>query len=195
MIRGDPASQLPMIKYRTNEKKVLEAILWLTNRRPGMDLYRVLKILFLADKAHFNKYGRPIAGEKYVAMEYGPVAETAYQILRKQEGVRRKLGITDFPFARGTDDQKDALFPAREPELSVFSKSDIAALDDAMNKYGNMSFNGLKALTHRHPAYTEAWAARGSKRSSPMAWEHLLDEEHGDPETIEELEYVSRYAR
>jgi len=186
-----------MIRYRPNLRKVLDAILWLAKERPGMDMYRILKVLFLADKAHLNKYGRPIAGEQYVAMKYGPVAETAYQMLRRQRGPLKRLHLTEYPFAIESDDdgRPVRVFAARDPDLTSFSESDINELAQALDKYGKMNFNALKALTHSHPAYKRAWAARGDSNVAPMDWKDLLDEDKADPEVLEELEYVSRFLR
>ena len=71
----------------------------------------------------------------------------------------------------------------------------MAELAEALRKYGNMSFNALKTLTHVHPSYEKAWAARGNKDSHPMRYEDMLEEENRDPEVIEDLEHVSQFSR
>lgn len=186
-----------MIRYKPNPEKVLEAVLWLANQRPGMDMYRILKVLFLADKWHLNTYGRPIAGERYVAMEHGPVAETAYNILKRRAPIKRRLNISEFPFNMETDEQgrEILVMPSRQPNEGQLSKSDVKTLKKTLDSYGDMSFNALKALTHRHRSYENAWAQRGDKRSVPMRYEDLLEGENDDPEVVEELEYISQFRR
>lgn len=186
-----------MIKFKPNEKKTLEVVLFLAHAKPGMDIYRILKVLFLADKWHLNSYGRPIAGEQYVAMKYGPVPETAYKILRRQDQIRRRLGLTEFPFVveKNVERKEVNVRAAREPNLESLSKSDIRALTEALDRYGGMGFNALKAVTHQHPAFLRAWRGRGDKQSCPMRYEDFLEGSNASPEAIEEIEYVASLAR
>lgn len=186
-----------MIRFRPNKEKILNIILWLANERPGMDMYRILKILFIADKNHFNIYGRPIAGEKYVAMKYGPVAETAYGILKRRNEEKRALHLVEFPFTlhADKDGREVCVYPSREPNLASFSKSEVKALENALERYGNLDFNALKALTHGHKAYERAWAERSSKGSVPIRYEDFLEDDKADPELVEDLEYASQFVR
>ncbi len=70
------------IRFRFNAKKAVEVILWFAERRPGISFHTLLKLLFYADKRHLNRYGRPITGDDYIAMQYGPVASTTYDMLK-----------------------------------------------------------------------------------------------------------------
>lgn len=182
------------IKFKPNYPKTLEIILWLANREPkkGIDLYRLLKILFWADKWHLNRYGRPIAGDRYVAMPYGPVAEVAYDILRKNARSRQTLKTEEFPFQTFST-KAPRVFATRQPNMSVFSKSDITALTWAFEKYGHMDFNELKRRTHRQRAYKAAWERRGDRNSYPIDYSDFLDRRKDVESVIEELEYTSQF--
>lgn len=184
-----------MIRYTPNVRKILNVILWLTNERPGMDMYWILKVIFLAEKWHLNTYGRPIAGETYLSMDHGPVAETAYGILRRQPQFRDALGGAEFPFTVESDDRgrNVCVFPSHPAELSEFSNSELKALRKAQETYGHLSFDALRALTHRHPAYERAWAERGDKRAMPIRYEDLLEGDNADPEVIEDLAYAAQF--
>ncbi|MEP7246474.1 MAG: Panacea domain-containing protein [Gammaproteobacteria bacterium] len=60
--------------------KAVEAILF-TSTTAGTTLYETLKLLYLADKLHLERYGRLIFGDHYVAMEHGPVGSDAYDVM------------------------------------------------------------------------------------------------------------------
>ena len=60
------------MEYRKNARKALEVVLWFANREPGIDVHRVLKLLFFADIRHLNRYGRPVVGDNYCALHWGP---------------------------------------------------------------------------------------------------------------------------
>jgi len=185
-----------MIEFRPDYGKALEAILWLSSARPGIDIYRLLKILFLADKEHLNRYGRPIVNQRYVAMVYGPVAETSYDILRRKPRALAALGVDTLPIRLKVDGRGKPIFvfPERQPNMRRFSKSDLKLLSECLDRYGEMHFGALKALTHEHRAYKNAWAKRGTKGSIAMNFEDFLNTENQDEETVAALEYISRYA-
>ncbi len=46
------------------------------------DQYKACKLLFLADKRHLVKYGRTITGDRYSALEWGPIPSSIRDDLR-----------------------------------------------------------------------------------------------------------------
>ena len=63
-----------------NPEKSLQAVLYVANRLERKDFHKIFKVLYFADREHLTKYGRPITGDTYVAMEYGPVPSMIYDI-------------------------------------------------------------------------------------------------------------------
>ncbi len=57
-----------MLKIRFDSEKALEAILYVASKAPVPDIYHVGKILYYADRAHLERYGRLITGDEYKAM-------------------------------------------------------------------------------------------------------------------------------
>src|SRR5215216_2210354 len=115
------------IRFKTNPQKALEVILWFANARQGIDFHSVLKLLFFADKEHLNAYGRPIVGDRYNALPYGPVAQTTYDILKRDPLALESLGVedaSDLPFEvrRGY-----RVYPKRAPDSRKLSESDLEA--------------------------------------------------------------------
>jgi len=182
------------IKFRRNDPKALEIILWFTNNEPGMDVYRICKLTFLADIWHLNTYGRPLTGDNYVAMRYGPVPTAAYNILRRKNNKLKHLGVSEFPFVVEKKARATQVFPAREPDLDAFSKSDVKALEHSFERYAHLSFEALRAMTHEHPAYRNAWDRRGEKQASDMDYRDFFEQELSD-EDLEELQIFAEHGR
>src|SRR4029079_17679981 len=67
-----------MIRFSFNEKKALEALVLVANEWPGITAFYASKAVFLADKNHLNKFGRPVVGDRYIAMDNGPVPSVIY---------------------------------------------------------------------------------------------------------------------
>ncbi len=141
------------LKFRTNPDKALEVILWLANKRPPLDFHAILKLLFFADIYHLNRYGRPIVGDQYRALVYGPVPQTTYDILKGDPLALEELGNEEPPFEVVGHYRVKPLRPANELKLSA---SDIEALSHAWEEYGHLSFNRRTDASHNHPAYRKA---------------------------------------
>jgi len=176
-----------------DRSRILEAILFLIERGNELSQYDIVKAIFLADRSHLNKYGRPITFDNYVAMEHGPVPTFTYDTLKP-----------DFDFKKYYNEERPWVFLGdgnvnrfvevkRGFDSSVLSKTDVEALDTALKIVSSLDFHQIKRLTHEDPAYVEAWDRRGRAASSDMQMKLLVNEGDGE-EVIEDLAYISRQA-
>jgi len=137
---------MPTITFTFSREKALEAILYAARIAPNKDIYHVLKILYFADKAHLEQYGRFIFGDSYVAMVHGPVPSGAYDIIKY---VRNRSTAIPFEAAKSAFSvSEDFIELHREPNLELLSKSDIKCIDEANKKYGHLTFGQLKNKSH-----------------------------------------------
>jgi uncharacterized phage-associated protein len=173
------------IEFKVNVHKALEVILWLATKKTNIGYHALLKILFFADEYHFNHYGRPIVGDVYLAMEYGPVASTTYEILKKEALVAELL--EDLPF----ENVNKKIIPNREPNLRKLSASDIEALEYAVNTYGHYDFSSLTDISHQHPAWKKA--RKHGEYNARMDYKDFLWE--SDAEIVQELMEDSSFIR
>jgi len=181
-----------MIQFLVNKDKTLNSLLFLiseANRRERrLTQYDLVKTLFLADRAHLNKYGRPITFDRYVAMKDGPVASFAYDCLKPSfDWSVFNLGAA--PWHAEKDGRKYWFSPSEtKPNLRKISNSDQEHLVDALVSVMSLTFGQIRRLTHDDPAYVAAWRDNGG-RSFPMDVELLLDDPSED--AIEDLTYLS----
>lgn len=182
------------MKLKPNTAKIVEAILYLieqgqkAGRAPTQ--YQIVKALFLADVSHLQKWGRPVTFDNYVAMRYGPVPSSAYDMLKE---TFTGAGVAGWPlWERKPKKNGIAEFaePTRKPNLRKLSKSDVASLDDAFAQVLPMSFDDLVKMTHKHPAWVAAWKDDGEAKSFPMDYLLLIDK---DEETLHDIAFVSRH--
>src|SRR5260370_34242127 len=94
----------PRVRLKPHVGKILAAIAYVIafgeTRKLGVTQYDILKTIFLADKAHLNKYGRPITFDNYVAMRAGPVPSLAYDLLKEKQSKINQVRITSLPWKR-----------------------------------------------------------------------------------------------
>lgn len=144
------------IKFVLDREKAIQAVLWLLGRNNGtMDKLMLVKLFFLADREHLARYGRPIVGGDYCAMDFGPVSSGLYDLVKEKD--------TGLPFAtegyqiraNGTSDQR------------LLSKSDLDVLDEIYKSYGHMDNFMLVDMTHELKAYKNNEPAKGTCKELP----------------------------
>lgn len=173
-------------RYVPDTGKVLEVILWLATECPGIDVYRVVKCAYYADKRHLNLYGRPIAGDQYEADEYGPLGQCIYGLLRGKPMEVLALGLNGrVPFTVQDDDH--IVIPDRDPNRQKLSQSDQKALAWAVEHYADLSFDELLELSHEEEAYQKADGGR-------MRYEDMLEPSSDREGRAQELAENARYA-
>ena len=131
----------------------LNALLYVANRLEKTDLHKIFKILYFADMRHLLKYGRAITGERYIAMKYGPVPSSVYDMVKI---VRGDSWLIDERL-KGFFKVSGRIFePLQDADTSCLSASDIAVLDEAIDTYKDVDFNELTRLSHGS-AWQKAW--------------------------------------
>ena len=174
------------IQYRANARKILEALVWVASRRPGNGFHFILKTLFYADKFHLQQYGRPVTGDTYVKMAYGPVASLAYDMLKSEDGLP---SVALERIAEALDVKRDKtphVYAKRDPDVMCFSETDEKCLHEALEFCDGLDFDFLTHKTHQEPAWQAA------DMNSQMDYALFID---SDAENREELiEYIREMA-
>lgn len=189
------------LDFRPKIEKIVELLLYLAHKRPGADKYQAVKFFYLADREHFNRYGRPISFEKYYAMSYGPVATTVLDLLNGNLGPAKAVGIDELPFkteiakAKNNRDTTFIREPKREVDYDLFSKSDLRVFDEVVEKYKDATFDELFNATHEHYAWLNAWNTRKYGERAEMFYEEMIDDEKKRAAVVENLDTIAPHMR
>lgn len=177
------------IQFKISYDKTTEVIIWLANKKPGIDIYHVAKVLFYADKMHINKYGRPITGDTYIRMPYGPVPSGVRDLVTENSWLSPKqLEQIKSSLIIDKSDNRYKLAATREPNMKYFSKTDIACLKNSLSEYGDMSFDELYNSTHSEKCYYE------TDPNEKIDYALLIDDENPfKSEILENMEEISQY--
>ena len=185
-----------MIHFKENVEKIVNSLLFLIKKanekgcKPSQ--YELVKAIFLADRAHLNKYGRPITFDNYSAMKYGPVPSLTYDCLKPSFNWAR-FEATTAPWASEAGEGCHLFsISTQGPNLKKMSKSDIKCLEDGLNTVLSLSFAQITRLTHEDPAYIEAWKDDEQRSSFPMNMCSLFD--NPDSDAIDDLQYLAEMA-
>ena len=186
---------MPHLRFRFAPEKLVQALALFAERGVrDLDKMKAAKLLFHADKYHLLKYGRPVIGDQYACMEYGPVPSASLNVMNDVVAqdphfppVEKAL-FDEYLTIERSMFKKYPVFRARkEPDLDVFSDSDIEALDYSQKTYGAKSGWELSEQSHEEPAWKLANEQRAPGSSVIMDYRLFFE---GHPEASDMLRFV-----
>lgn len=135
-----------------SHRKAAQALNFFAGQAGGrLNKLKALKLVYFADRYHLRKFGRPVIGDEYLAMTYGPVPSGTKDIAEMSDflGEEEKSYAGTFLLAI---DRKT--FQSIQPvEPGVFSESDREALAWTWQTFGTMEPFALADLTHAYPEW------------------------------------------
>lgn len=165
--------RLPRWPFVFDVDKAVEAILFIAPSVKNPTLHSVSKVLYQADRIHLARFGRPITGDRYVAMKHGPVPSGTYDVLKTLRGdahMQLPPGIEQAIAVQNAY----SVVPMRAPDLAVLSQSEQQCLRESVDAHGSKTFQHLTNESH-----DAAWDAAGE--NDIIELEHfLLTLDNGD---------------
>lgn len=133
---------------------------------------RMLKLVFLADRYHVRKFGRPITDDQYWAMKLGPVASGVKEIAELNSGDSREMRYArQFLAPAAREHHVRSTAPMEE---TVFSDSDREALAFAWRTFCRIK--DVVELTHRYPEWSKHEGTLQTQSRAPIPYEDFLED-------------------
>jgi uncharacterized phage-associated protein len=158
--------------------KITQALNFFAIKSGGsINKMKALKLLYFSDRYHLRKYGRLISNDDYIAMKNGPVPSVAKDIAELKNDFLCDEKALEYSSHYIEPDNKKLNFASKEAvDASVFSKSDIEAMNFAWDRFGHFTQYQLVKITHRYPEWMKheecLYSVYGNRRSQQM---DLLD--------------------
>lgn len=172
------------IRYKFNDKKTLNLILYIAERLKRKDFHKIFKILYFADREFMNAYGMTITGDTYIAMDAGPVPSKTYDMfkivrgdsyIKDQAGLGQFFSVNNWMYVQ----------PLRKADLQAISPAEKEVLDHVISEYGNLSYDEIKEKSH-----DTAW--RSTARDFPISFENMALEAGIDDEDMPYLQETAQ---
>jgi len=189
----------PIVRLVPHKGRVLAAVCAVLSKsmRDGhaVTQYDIVKTLFLADRDHLNRFGRPITFDNYIAMKHGPVASFAYDLLKSSDKFALEYGMAPPWVANQLPPPSTAMQftivadAVRQEWLEELSDSDIEALEESLVIVKRLGFAQLRKLTHEDASYENAWDDESDRKSFPMSLGLMFDSP--DFERAEDIAFAS----
>jgi uncharacterized phage-associated protein len=169
-----------------DETKTIHAVLYIVGKLKRKDFHKIFKILYFSDREHLNDYGRTITGDRYIAMNDGPVPSNLYDIFKsvRRNGYFKDDGKFKAFFSVIGNDIIEANMA---PDLNKFSRTDREYIDRSIVQYGDLSWDEIREKSHDY-----AW--RHTIANNPMNFDDIIREAGGDESYIEYVREQSTLA-
>jgi uncharacterized phage-associated protein len=155
------------VVFRFNIQKTIQAIAALLHFHESkeMSYLRMLKLLYLADRESLKETGRPITGDRVVAMEHGPVLSSVYDLIKGEH-----TGWAEWSKFLGKKGYLVELL--QDPGNGALSKYEIGKLRELAGRYAEQNDWDIVEIVHE----LEEWKKNDpGKSSKPIPIEDILD--------------------
>jgi len=130
-----------MTNFIVDKDKTINSALYVLNHIGPADYHKVFKILYFAEQHHLKNYGRPLTGDSYQAMNYGPVPSFLYDVFKASDK-------SSSPFNEALENSKffEVTWKGKKPIVSSKSKFDADELSESDIEALNVSISENKLL-------------------------------------------------
>lgn len=148
-----------MLPHLFSEKRAAQVAAYFLFRaaRP-LSVLKLMKLLYLAERRSFEKYGEPLIGDRLVSMPHGPVLSNTYSYMN---GELQSVPGGWETWIADREGHEVSLRPEaalNDPatQLTELSESDLEVLDETWERFGALGRWELRDYTHDHcPEWTD----------------------------------------
>jgi len=141
------------IAFDFDVQRFVHATAYLVERCGEATKMKLAKLLYYADKEHLLAYGRPVTGDRYIKMDFGPVPSCGYNLMKHDD----RASVEDqVLFDRYLSVLDNDIILKAPPDPRYLSETDREVLDHVVASYGRLTPALLSKLSHREPAWKAA---------------------------------------
>ncbi|MDD5341801.1 MAG: Panacea domain-containing protein [Patescibacteria group bacterium] len=159
-------------------KKATQVINYLAKKEGGsIDKLKLIKLIYLADRFHLRRYGRPMINDAYFAMPLGPVGSSVKDIVDSTVFLADQEKQYAQSYIR-QGSQANSVQSVNEVQEDLFSQSELDALNFSYNQFGKYPASKLVNITHRYPEWRKFKGAFDSKETTrePMTYSDFFND-------------------
>lgn len=154
--------------FNVDKNKTLNAALYVLNNLGEADYHKTFKILYFADQDHLKRYGRPVTGDAYQAMNFGPVPSFLYDIFKAAEKGSHPFQealVMSGLFAVRRENNVPIVTAKQQADVDELSDSELGALNLSIEENKGLNFEQLVNKSH-----DDAWTEAAEKLDIEMSY-------------------------
>ena len=135
-----------------NERKATQAAAYLVRLRGGpMSYMKLIKLLYLADRASLLRWGRSITTDKFFSLDRGPVVSRIKDLATEGD----TPGSPQVWMEHISPPSNYEVDVRQDPGRDEISDAELAILDDVFREHGRKSRWEIVEFTHTLPEWTD----------------------------------------
>lgn len=135
-----------------NHKKAVHTLAYFAQKEGGViNKMKAFKLIWLSDRLHLRKYGRPILNDVYFALPKGPIPSSTKDLADNSDYLadsERELREQVLENAG-----RYTIKTKTEVQKNVFSESDLEVMSLVYDNFGNLDEFTLSELSHEYPEW------------------------------------------
>jgi hypothetical protein len=165
ILRSFPGSKTMSTPFHFHYAKAAQAVATLLRTEPSrkMNYYRLLKLLYIADRESLKETGRPIIGGRLVAMKRGPLHSAIYDLIN---GSDSEIAYWSEFFR--TDPHEHELVLCRDPGNDNLCKLEIDLLNRVRDAHDTEDDFEVGERTHEFQEFIKNHPDPGSSKTIPF---------------------------
>jgi len=155
-----------------DESKAVQVVAYVLHLGGGrLDLLKLTKLCYLAEKRSYAKYGEPLTGDRMASLEHGPILGETFDQTKR---FAQPTGVWAKWLKKRSENTVALSCSLEDPaeELDKLSRADFRLLDEVWAEFGSKSTWALRNWTH-DPANCPEWKDPGNS-STPIQSETLF---------------------
>ena len=149
--------------FRFNAKKAVQAAGVLLDVEGGrMSYFRLLKLLYIADRESIKETGYPITLSHAAALDHGPILSEIYDLIKGSRADEKEWST----YIKTHGHQVTLI---QDPGRGKLSRFDICKLREVSERYEPLSEWEIAELTHEFKEYKDNKPDQNSSRPIPIA--------------------------
>ena len=159
--------------FSFDEEKAVNVVLFILEKLGEVTRHKLSKILYFADQKHLVKFGRPILGDTYIRMPFGPVPSAVYDGIKFAACSNTVYEL----FSQSIKTSgKQMIYPKKAPDMDDLSESEVMCLVESIQENKDLNFEELVQKSHSF-----AWNSTSPNGKIPVAY---IAEEGGASENM-----------
>ena len=155
-----------------NYKKAVQLLNFFAEKEGGsIDKIKTIKLVWLADRAHLRKFGRPITFDSYFAMAHGPVPSSTKDLAGENSNF---LSPNEKAYRDAFISVQSTRITAISPlESDVLSETEVQILNGIYDEFGNDEGFSLADFSHDYPEWNKFESSLKFGEKSRFAMDYL----------------------
>ena len=136
-----------MADFEFEPEKALAVTAYLAEQS-GQTMYTILKMVYVADRMHLERYGRPITGDNFFALPEGACPTKIYDSMKALRGDTKPNFLPESGKYLTVDATTHDVDVMQRPPMDVLSASDLECLEQTISILKSHGGPYIRNLAH-----------------------------------------------